>query len=188
MGTGGYRRFRLREKKEHAPDAALMKKSRMPVSSKALMSAVYGVDPNKFSSWEAFCVWCLLVGRASDVVIFSTTGELLAAEGDASEQDHVSLARYLHRLLSQPWSEDGAPGRTRAISAQRGEAWLTGFRFEENTAPEGSGNARPLIGLRGDAPLYHDARAAIVAQAEYTWQRLQETGPNSEAGDGAPNA
>jgi hypothetical protein len=184
----GYTRFR---RPEATPDRAprrgqpapshLQAQSRMPVESAAVMSAVYGVDGSKFSSWEAFCVWCLLAGRATEVMVFQPGGELLAAEGDSDAELHQRLADALDRLFEEPWP-GSAGGTVEVVTVAQGEQWLTGLRIEEPEAlgepgePGGPGEPdveAPRVGVLGPTPLFHDVRNAIVTQARHTvrWTR-----------------
>ncbi len=177
---GGYTRFRrteaapqgdpLRGQPGQPAPSHLQVQSRMPVESAAVMSAVYGVDGTKFSSWEAFCVWGLLAGRATEVLVFQPGGELLAAEGDSDTELHQRLAGALDRLLAEPWPGSG-DGEVEGVTIAQGELWLTGLRIDDPAAPDAEA---PRVGVLGPTPLFHDVRNAIITQARHTLRWIRE--------------
>ncbi len=166
----GYIRFSRRSALRHKGERPDISETK--IDSAELSRAIYGVDRDRFSSWEEFCSWCLAVGRAEEAVVFLEDGAVLAADGDLSPPALQDLASYLSDLLARTPPSSTGRETVDSVAVSLGGSWLTALQIEPETSNSARISPRTCVGIHGAEPLFHDVRHAMISQARFILRNL----------------
>jgi hypothetical protein len=138
---------------------------------KEIAKSVYGIDGGGIQSWDALVSWSLTATRAQSSFLTDRRGRVVALDGELSMVESARAARWLVDILVTRPIPDVPEGELLSISAEFEGAWLTGIVV---FGAGDSNGALKIVGLVSKAPLFHDARRAVVEQTLATARGLKE--------------